>query len=132
MKDGDSKYVFLGQPILCCRAPKNIVDEINSTYEKFRVKKKAPHMKTRLIGKIQNEHSLFWNSKDETRYKRHNFLSDNVLNFFKEKIIHYLKWNNIKQYQYKINSIWVNEMKAGEYNPIHVHWEFFGYVFKVN
>jgi len=121
MKDENLNYVFLGQSILRYRAPKNIVDEINSTYEKFRVKKKFPHMGTRLIGKIQNEYSLFWNSRDETKYKRHNTLSENVLNFFKERIIHYLKWNKIKQYQYKINSIWVNEMKAGEYNPIHVH-----------
>tara|TARA_Y100000310_G_scaffold302935_1_gene340787 strand:- start:40 stop:702 length:663 start_codon:yes stop_codon:yes gene_type:complete len=121
MKDADFGFVFLGQSILRYRAPKDVVNEINSTYEKFITKKKFPHMGTRLIGKIQNEHSLFWNSIDETKYKRHSFLSENVLNFFREKIIHYLEWNKIKQYRYKINSIWVNEMKAGEYNPVHVH-----------
>ena len=78
-------------------------------------------MGTRLIGKIQNEYSLFWNSEDETKYKRHSALSENVFNFFREKIIHYLEWNRVKQYQYKINSVWINEMKAGEYNPLHIH-----------
>jgi len=121
MKDEKFSFVFLGQSILRYRVPKDVVDEINSTYEKFRTKKKFPHMGTRLIGKIRNEHSLFWNSSDETKYKKHNFLSEKVLHFFKEKINHYLVWNRIKQSQYKINSIWVNEMKAGEYNPIHIH-----------
>ena len=121
MKDNDFQFVFLGQSVLRYKTPKIIVDEINLTYDKLITKKKFPHMETRLIGKIHHEYSLCWNSEDETKYKRHNFLSKNVLNFFKEKIVHYLKWNQIKEYQYKINAIWANEMKAGEYNPIHIH-----------
>jgi hypothetical protein len=34
---------------------------------------------------------------------------------------HYLNFNHIKKYDLRLNSIWVNEMKANEYNPIHVH-----------
>ena len=34
---------------------------------------------------------------------------------------HYLNWNKIGETQKNINSIWVNEMKANEYNPIHIH-----------
>jgi hypothetical protein len=34
---------------------------------------------------------------------------------------HYLEWNKINQYQTHLNSIWINEMKANEYNPVHVH-----------
>jgi hypothetical protein len=113
--------MFLGQSVLRYRAPKAVVDEINSTYEKLMAKKKVPHMGNNLIGKIKKEHSLFFNSTEESKYKRHNFLSQNVFNFFKEKIVHYLEWNRIKQYQYKIDSVWVNEMKAGEYNPVHIH-----------
>ena len=30
-------------------------------------------------------------------------------------------FNKIKNYQTRINSIWVNEMKAHEYNPMHIH-----------
>jgi len=34
---------------------------------------------------------------------------------------HYLTFNSIKDYGTHLNSIWVNEMKAHEYNPVHVH-----------
>ena len=34
---------------------------------------------------------------------------------------HYLKWNRIREYKMDINSIWVNEMKAGDYNPVLIH-----------
>ena len=121
MKESEFKFVFLGQSVLRYKTPKPILDEINSTYEKLMKKKKLLHMRDHLAGKIYNEHSLFWNSQEENRMKRHRVLSESVINFFKEKTIHYLNWNNIKDYQYKINSIWVNEMKAGEYNPIHAH-----------
>jgi hypothetical protein len=121
MQDNDFKFIFLGQSILRYKTPKIIVDEINLTYDKLITKKKFPRMDTRLIGKIHNEYSLCWNSENETKYKRHNFLSKNIMDFFRKKIIHYLNWNEIKDCKYKINSIWINEMKAGEYNPIHVH-----------
>ena len=121
MQGNDFKFIFLGQSVIRYKTPKIIIDEINLTYDKLIAKKKSPHMATRLIGKIHNEHSLCWNSEDETKYKKHNFLSKNVFNFFKEKIIHYLEWNRISEFQYKVNSVWINEMKAGEYNPIHIH-----------
>ena len=121
MKDKDVKFMFLGQSILRYKTPTNILNEINELYEKYIKKKKLPSWETHLIGKIKNEHSLFWNSKHETKHKRHNFLSENVLNFFKDRVKQYLEWNKIKDAQFKLNSIWVNEMKAGEYNPIHVH-----------
>ena len=53
--------------------------------------------------------------------KRHNELPKNVLDWFMEMFHHYLEFNHIKQYQTHLNSIWVNEMKAHEYNPVHVH-----------
>ena len=34
---------------------------------------------------------------------------------------HYLKWNKIGENKRSINSIWFNEMKAQEYNPVHIH-----------
>jgi hypothetical protein len=34
---------------------------------------------------------------------------------------HYLDWNKVVKYQLHLNSIWVNEMKSNEYNPIHIH-----------
>jgi hypothetical protein len=38
-----------------------------------------------------------------------------------EMFKHYLEFNHIKDYKMHLNSIWVNEMKAHEYNPIHIH-----------
>ena len=53
--------------------------------------------------------------------QRHNLLPQNVIQWFMEKYDHYLKWNKIKNYNMHLNSIWVNQMKAHEYNPVHVH-----------
>ena len=85
MKENEFNCVFLGQSILRYKMPKLLIDEINSTYEKLVKKKKLLSMESKLAGKIRNEHSLFWNSEDESRMKRHNVLSKSVLNFFKEK-----------------------------------------------
>jgi hypothetical protein len=73
------------------------------------------------VGKIMNEHSLFYDGDDESKMKRHNHLPNNVLQWFISTYDHYLQWNHIRNYKTHLNSIWVNEMKAGEYNPVHVH-----------
>ena len=52
---------------------------------------------------------------------RHNLLPPYVLNWFESKFRHYLDFNKIHPYTLHMNSIWINEMKAGEYNPIHIH-----------
>ena len=53
--------------------------------------------------------------------KNHNFLPKNVTDYFMQVFNHYLTFNNIKDYDTHLNSIWVNEMKQHEYNPAHVH-----------
>ena len=52
---------------------------------------------------------------------RHNFISQDVLRWFYTVFKHYLDWNKINEYNMNISSIWVNEMKAHEYNPVHIH-----------
>jgi hypothetical protein len=44
-----------------------------------------------------------------------------ILQWFDSVFNHYLSWNKIGPNQRSINSIWVNEMKANEYNPVHIH-----------
>ena len=112
-------FVFLGQSILKYQVPFDIYMTINQIYEtKFKQLKPANQQ---LIGKIKNEHSLFFISEDQTRMQTHNLLPLTILKWFEECYRHYLDWNKIKEYQIRLNSIWVNEMKEHEYNPVHVH-----------
>ena len=112
-------FVFLGQSVLKYQVPYDIYISINHIYEsKFKQLKPA---NKQLVGKIKNEHSLFYNGNDQNEMKEHNLLSLNILKWFESCYKHYLEWNKIKDYHIHLNSIWVNEMKEHEYNPVHVH-----------
>tara|TARA_R110002074_G_scaffold72632_2_gene167116 strand:+ start:691 stop:1338 length:648 start_codon:yes stop_codon:yes gene_type:complete len=111
--------VFLGQSILKYQVPFDIYVVINQIYEsKFKELKAANQQ---LVGKIQNEHSLFYNGDDQVKMQTHNLLPLTILKWFEECYRHYLDFNKIKPYKIHLNSIWVNEMKEHEYNPVHVH-----------
>ena len=51
----------------------------------------------------------------------HNVLPRDVLQWLRSKFIHYLEFTQTSNYTLDINSVWVNTMKAHEYNPVHVH-----------
>ena len=119
MDTSDFKFIFLGQSVLRYQVPLDVYNIINHVYE-TKFQQLAPANK-QLVGKIQNEHSLFFNGEDNNKMHRHNHLPNNVLNWFELKFKHYLNWNKIKEYQLHLNSIWVNQMKEHEYNPVHVH-----------
>ena len=119
MDTSDFKFIFLGQSVLRYQVPLDIYNIINTIYE-TKFQQLAPANK-QLVGKIRNEHSLFFNGEDNNKMHRHNHLPNNVLNWFELKFKHYLNWNKIKEYQLHLNSIWVNQMKEHEYNPVHVH-----------
>ena len=113
------EFVFLGQSVLKYQVPFDIYVSINQIYEsKFKQLKPANQQ---LVGKIKNEHSLFYNGDDQSKMQTHSFLPLNVLKWFESCYKHYLEWNKIKDYHIHLNSIWVNEMKEHEYNPVHVH-----------
>jgi hypothetical protein len=112
-------FTFLGQSVLRYETPLDIFTAINQVYEQnFN---RLDSANKQLVGKIKDEHSLFYNGDDESKIKRHNHLSLNVKQWFMEMFKHYLEFNHIKDYKMHLNSIWVNEMKAHEYNPIHIH-----------
>ena len=112
-------FVFLGQSILRYEVPLDIFSTINSIYQnKFDTLDPA---NKQLVGKIQNEHSLFYGGKDESKMKNHNKLTQDVIKYFMDMFRHYLNWNKIKEYDLHLNSIWVNQMKEHEYNPVHIH-----------
>ena len=112
-------FVFLGQSVLRYEVPLDIFNSINYIYEtNFHNLRSA---NTQLAGKIEKEHSLLYNGRDESKTKRHNLVPTNVQQWFMDTYHHYLNWNKIKEYRTNLNSIWVNEMKQHEYNPNHVH-----------
>ena len=119
MKNLKFDFVFLGQSVLKYQVPLDIFTTINQIYEQ-NYNNLYPANK-QLVGKIENEHSLFYNGKDESKMKNHNKLSLNVTDYFITIFKHYLNWNKIKEYDLHLNSVWVNEMKQHEYNPAHVH-----------
>ena len=112
-------FVFLGQSILRYEVPLDIFTTINSIYQN-NFNSLDPANK-QLVGKIQNEHSLFYGGKDESKMKNHNKLTQDVMKYFIDMFKHYLNWNKITAEELHLNSVWVNEMKEHEYNPVHIH-----------
>ena len=119
MSTSDFNFIFLGQSVLRYKTPVVVQHAINSIYE-TKINN-LPPANRQLVGKINNEHSMFYNGTDETKMKRHREIPVDVLQWFIDKFKHYLNWNKIKEYDMRLNSVWVNEMKEHEYNPVHVH-----------
>jgi hypothetical protein len=112
-------FVFLGQSVLKYQVPLDIFHTINAVYEQnFN---HLPPANQQLVGKIKNEHSVYYDGPDNNTMKKHNLLPINVLKWFMSIYEHYLAWNKIKNPNLHLNSIWVNEMREHEYNPVHVH-----------
>ena len=119
MSTSNFKFVFLGQSVLRYEVPYDIYATINSIYEsKYSDLKRA---NKQLVGKIEKEHSLFFDGPANDKMASHNHLTKDVLMWFNEKFKHYLEWNRIETYKMHLNSIWVNNMFEHEYNPVHVH-----------
>ena len=119
MNTSDFNFVFLGQSVLKYQVPLDIYNILNHIYET-----KYPDLKPankQLVGKIEKEHSLFFDGPPNDKMTKHNHLPRNVLQWFYQKFNHYLQWNKIIEYNLHFNSVWVNQMFEHEYNPVHVH-----------
>jgi len=131
-----NKYnvVFLGQSVIKYEVPLDVHNTINNIYSEN--VDKLLKANNELVGKIDKEHVLFYDGPEKRenqnkqqnqsvfdipRGEKYNVLPKNVLDYFTEAVTHYLNWNKIKDYQTHLNSIWINEMKEHEYNPVHVH-----------
>jgi len=119
LNQSNFNFVFLGQSVLKYQVPLDVYQIINHIYETKYPKLKPANKQ--LVGKIEKEHSLFFNGEDTSKMTRHNHLPSNVLEWFRLKFKHYLEWNRIKGYKMHLNSIWVNTMFEHEYNPVHIH-----------
>ena len=109
----------LGQTIVKYQVPLDVFNTINTIYEtKYQT---LPPANEQLVGKIEKEHSLFYQGKDISKMHHHNMLTSNVMQWIDTVMDHYLKVNEIRGYKKNLNSIWVNQMFEHEYNPMHVH-----------
>ena len=111
--------IFLGQSVLKYKVPLEVFVGLNELYETH--KKHLPNANKQLAGKIPDEVSLFFAGPTTEKMHAHSYISEDLLKWFYLTFDHYLKWNHTKKYTMDINSIWVNEMKAGDYNPVHIH-----------
>jgi len=112
-------FVFLGQSVLKYQVPLEVFVGLNELYETN--KKHLPNANKQLSGKIPDEVSLFYAGPTNKKMHAHSYVSEDILKWFYSIFDHYLKWNKTQEYTMNINSIWVNEMKAGDYNPVHIH-----------
>ena len=115
----DFNFIFLGQSVLKYQVPLDVYNIINEIYEsKYQ---ELPKANPQLVGKIEKEHSLFFDGPPNNKMHPHNLLPQNVLQWFQNCFKHYLEWNKIIEYKMHLNSVWVNTMFEHEYNPVHVH-----------
>jgi len=111
--------VFLGQSVLRYQVPLDIFNSINEIYEKNY--NTLPSANKQLVGKINSEKTLFYDGLKETGVSKFDIIPQNIKKWFIEVYKHYLEFNGIRDYKMHFESIWINEMKANEYNPVHVH-----------
>ena len=81
------QVVFLGQSVLKYQVPLDIFISLNKIYETNYSNLKAANKQ--LVGKIEKEHSLFYDG-ETLKMSKHNLLPQNVLRWFHEKFNHYL------------------------------------------
>ena len=112
-------FIFLGQSVLRYQVPLEVFVGLNELYETQ--KKHLPNANKQLAGKIRDEVSLFFSGPSSKIMHSHNYVSEDILKWFYSIFKHYLEWNKTIEFKMDINSIWVNEMKAGDYNPVHIH-----------
>ena len=113
------KFIWLGQTILKYQVPLDIFKTLNEIYENNFVN--LPDAHKQLVGKIEKENSLFYGGEATNKMHPHNMLPPYILNWFESIFKHYLDYNKIHPYKLQMTSIWINEMTAGEYNPVHIH-----------
>ena len=111
--------VILGQSVIKYQVPLEVFVGLNELYETQ--KKHLPNASKQLAGKIPDEVSLFYAGPTNKKMHAHSYVSEDILKWFYSIFDHYLKWNKTQEYRMDINSIWINEMKAGDYNPVHIH-----------
>ena len=115
----DFDSIFLGQSVLRYKVPLEVFVALNELYETK--KKILPSAVGQLAGKIPDEVSLFFSGPTTKIMHAHDYVPEDIKKWFYSTFRHYLTWNKTVIHKMSIQSLWVNEMKAGDYNPVHIH-----------
>ena len=99
--------VMLGSMILKFTLPMQIIDKINKSYDK-RLSELPAH-NTELAGKIAEEKLV------------DDLMTDDMKGLFVGCFQQYLKSIQKPWWGISLSTAWINEMRAGEYNPFHYH-----------
>ena len=99
--------VVLGSVVCKFTLPMEIIDEINTSYDEGRNQLKP--FNTELAGKIKEEHLA------------NDLLSQSTKIAFINCFAEYTKHVQKPFWGLSLANAWINEMKAGEYNPLHYH-----------
>ena len=86
-------FVYLGQTVLKYQVPLEIFVGLNEIYEKR--KKELPKANKQLVGKIQDEVSLFYSGPNGDKMHQHCFVPADILKWFITVFDHYTNWNKI-------------------------------------
>ena len=107
MVDLKMKTFMLGSMIIKFEIPLQVIDEINKAYDE-NLKNLKP-FNNELAGKIAEENEIT------------SILTDDTKMLFARCFEQYLKSINKPIWAIHLTKAWINEMKAGEYNPFHFH-----------
>ena len=73
-------FVYLGQTVLKYEVPLEIFVGLNELYEQQ--KKQLPKANKQLVGKIEDEVSLFYSGPNNDKMHQHSFISQDMLKWF--------------------------------------------------
>ena len=106
MPDISMESFTLGTIICRFKVPLEVIDEINNDYDNA---KDLPAHNQNLAGKIAEE------------FKVSDILSDNTRSLFTTCFRTYLQTIQKPFWHVSLETAWINDMKANEYNPFHYH-----------
>jgi len=101
-----SRFYFLGPLLYHAEVEEKELTEIN----KLCSKNESLNVRKSLAGHIEDEF--------EIDYRKLEFILDKYLNDYKNCFLNFYG----SDIDFYINSAWVNFMKAGEFNPVHTHY----------
>jgi len=104
------EQLILGEIILRFKMPQIFIDDINKVFEEKEIT--TVDWSTQLAGKIKKEKLV------------NHLLNDNMKGTFQMCFAEYMKRSGSvlwQTHQLSLDSAWINDMYAGEYNPAHFH-----------